>query len=455
MAVKYSKPKGTLDVLPTESWKWQYVENKMRDVARRYGYGEIRLPTFEDTALYTRGVGEGTDIVSKEMYTFEDKGGRSITLRPEGTAGVVRAVLENGLLASSPLPLKSYYIESHFRYEKAQKGRYREHHQFGIECFATREAAADAEVISVAHSLLREFGLAAFSALHINSIGCPKCRPAYHEKLRQYFKPHLANMCEDCLTRFQNNPLRLLDCKEESCKAFTKDAPIITDNLCEDCANHFSEVQAILTEGGIAFAVNPGVVRGLDYYSNTVFEFVAEGVGTQGTVCGGGRYDGLIAELGGPATPAVGFGLGIERFLMLLEENDKLPAAPGGPALYAVALGGEGRAAARKLVAALRGEGLSAECDLMNRSLKAQMKAAGRLGALYTVAMGDDELASGIVKLKRMRDGAEAELPLVGAVGAIKHVLQEDPGAHSDEDLEILVESYGPVVSFGNEAAEE
>ncbi len=423
MAPKFQKLPGTLDVLPAESWKWQYAEEQMRTVAGLFGYREIRLPTFESTELYQRGVGEGTDVVSKEMYTFEDKGGRSCTLRPEGTAGVVRAVLENGLLAASPLPLKSYYIESHFRYERAQKGRYREHHQFGIECFGTHAPEADAEVIAVADMLLRRIGLGEYASLEVNSIGCPACRPAYNQALRAYFGAREGELCDTCKGRLQTNPLRLLDCKEEACQAIAKDAPSMLEYLCEDCAGHFAAVQALLAEAGIAFVVNPRIVRGLDYYTNTVFEFVASGIGAQGTVCGGGRYDGLIGELGGAPTPAVGFGMGVERLLMLVEEAGKLPPAPDGPLLYAVAADEAGRAAARKLVAGLRAKGYAAEYDIVQRSVKAQMKAAARLGAHFTVVLGEAEVQGGSAKFKNMQEEGEVPFLLDSAAEALEMAL--------------------------------
>ncbi len=407
MAVKYTRPRGTEDVLPAESWKWQYLEDAMRTIAKRFGYGEIRLPTFEATELFARGVGEDTDIVSKEMYTFMDKGGRSITLRPEGTAGTVRATLENGLLASSPLPLKSYYLQSCFRYERAQKGRLREFHQFGIECFGTHSPAADVEAMALADALFRLLGVGDFISLEINSIGCPNCRPAYHKALVEYFTGHLDALCPTCHERLEKNPLRLLDCKEERCQAIAQNAPVGLDYLCEDCAVHFEETKHQLTELEMSYRVNPRIVRGLDYYTNTVFEFIAEGVGTQGTVCGGGRYDILIEELGGQATPAVGFGMGAERMLLLLAENDALPPPPAGPDIYLVGAGGGGEAAARTLTARLRRAGFTAECDLAQRSVKAQMKAAGRLGARFTAVLGDDEVAKGGGLLKNMADKSE------------------------------------------------
>ncbi len=420
MALKYTKPRGTEDVLPAESWKWQALENAMHEVARRFGYFEIRMPTFEDTNLFARGVGEGTDIVSKEMYTFEDKGGRSITLRPEGTAGVVRATLENGLLSSSPLPLKSYYLQSCFRYERAQKGRLREFHQFGIECFGTQNPASDVEVMALADALFLELGVREHITLEINSLGCPSCRPAYHTALRTYFEAQKDTLCATCLDRLERNPLRLLDCKEERCKAIAKDAPTGLDYLCEDCNEHFDETKRLLSNIGVDFRVNTRIVRGLDYYTNTVFEFIAEGVGTQGTVCGGGRYNGLIEQLGGSATPAVGFGMGIERMLLLLEEQNALPQKPQGPDLYLVSADSAGLQVAQALCSTLRRGGFSAECDLASRSVKAQMKAAGRLNARFSVVLGEAEVAAGTAEMKDMFGGKARVLSLQNAIQSLK-----------------------------------
>ncbi|MGD9559776.1 MAG: histidine--tRNA ligase [Oscillospiraceae bacterium] len=442
MAVKFTRPRGTMDVLPGESWKWQYLEDWMRKVVARYSYHEIRLPTFESTELFSRGVGEETDIVSKEMYTFEDKGGRSITLRPEGTAGVVRAVLENGLLASSPLPLKNYYLQSCFRYEKAQKGRFREFHQFGIECFGTHAPEADVEAMAVADSLWRAFSLSDKIHLEINSVGCPVCRPHYIEKLQAYFREHEDKLCDTCKERLDKNPMRILDCKNESCAKIAEKAPSMLDYLCEDCSSHFEKVKQLLGEADMPFTVNAAIVRGLDYYTNTVFEFIAQGVGTQGTVCGGGRYDGLIAQLGGQPTPAVGFALGIERLLMLLEENGKLPQPPAGPDVYLVAMGDEPRAFARKLATRLRGEGHAIEVDIAARSIKAQMKAAGRLNATYTMVLGDEELSNGQAVLKRMADGAEVTLELADIENRLLRLLVNTPFAPQGQPLEALLNQH-------------
>ncbi len=415
---KYRRMPGTQDILPDDSWKWQYIEDEMRDTAHHYGYKEIRLPTFENIDLFRRGVGDTTDIVSKEMFDFI-KGDREMVLRPEGTAGVVRAVLENGLLASSPLPLKNYYIQSCFRYEKMQKGRLREFHQFGIECFGSQQPEADVETIELAANLLKKLKVADKVTLEINSIGCPKCRPAYHKDLKQYFENKKDKLCKTCLIRLEKNPMRILDCKEENCKEIAKDAPVMLDYLCEECTDHFETTKELLQEAKVDFVINPRIVRGLDYYTKTVFEFIASGVGTQGTVCAGGRYDGLIEVLGGQPTPAVGFGLGQERLLMLMEQEDVLPQPPAGPLLYAVGMGEAGRKEARQLVRQLREAGFSAEFDLSERSVKAQMKAAGRLNAVYTVVLGDSEIESGKAALKRMEDGEQVDVALQEIVSTV------------------------------------
>lgn len=398
-------PKGTKDVLPFESYKWHYVENIVREVARLFGACEIRTPTFEHTELFLRGVGDTTDIVNKEMYTFEDKGGRSMTLRPEGTAGVARCFIENGLF-QGVMPMKAYYIASVFRYEKPQNGRLREHHQFGVECYGSDSPSADAEVIALAHSFLSEVGLDSLE-LNINSIGCPKCRAEYNAALKAYIGENLQNMCGQCRQRFDKNPLRILDCKEEACKAITAKAPKITDYLCEDCKTHFEKVQNLLSKQGITYKVNPGIVRGLDYYTRTVFEFVSTDIGAQGTVCGGGRYNNLVEEVGGKPTPAVGFGLGLERLLLVLENLNKLNACEEHTDLYVLPIGENAKEYALSLVSKLRSEGISAETDIMDRGIKAQMKYADKSGARYVVALGDDEIASGTIKLKNMSDGKE------------------------------------------------
>ncbi len=409
MAPKYTRPRGTQDVLPPDAWKWQYAEDVMKSTVTRYGYREIRLPTFESTDLFARGVGEGTDIVGKEMYTFTDKGGRSVTLRPEGTAGVVRAVLENGLLATCPLPLKSWYLQSAFRYERAQKGRLREFHQMGVECFGAGAADADAETMALGAAILKNLGVLSAVTLEINSIGCPQCRPAYHAALRAYLSQNRAGLCGVCQARFDVNPMRILDCKEAKCQRIVQDAPVMLDYLCDDCKTHFETVKQQLDDAGVSYTVNKRIVRGLDYYTGPVFEFVATGIGAQGTVCAGGRYNGLIEELGGPPTPAVGFGMGVERVLLLMEETGKLPPVDDGPHIYLAAADDAGRTLARRLANDLRAAGFAAETDLLARGVKAQMKAAARLGSRYTAVLGEKEIESGRVTVRRLADGTEHE----------------------------------------------
>jgi len=400
-------PKGTKDMLPKDAYKWHYVENEARKTAKAFGFKEIRTPMFEHTELFLRGVGETTDIVTKEMYTFLDKGGRSITLRPEGTAGVARCFVENGL-AENVMPMKAYYIASVFRYEKPQNGRLREHHQFGVECYGSDSPSADAEVIALAYSFLKNVGLESLE-LNINSIGCPDCRAAYNDALKKYIGASLDGMCGQCRERFYKNPLRILDCKEEKCRKIIANAPKITDFLCEDCRAHFDKVQSLLFEYGIPFKVNAGIVRGLDYYTRTVFEFVSTDIGAQGTVCGGGRYNTLVEEVGGKPTPAVGFGLGLERLLLVLENLGKLKAPEENTELYLAALGDEAGKAVRKLAFELRGKGISVETDIMDRGVKAQMKYADKSHIHFAAVIGDNELESGTVKLKNMLEGGETE----------------------------------------------
>lgn len=400
-------PKGTKDMLPQEAYKWHYVERIARATAGAFGFKEIRTPMFEHTELFLRGVGETTDIVTKEMYTFDDKGGRSMTLKPEGTAGVARCFIENGL-SQGVMPMKAYYLASVFRYEKPQNGRLREHHQFGVELYGSDSPAADAEVISLADTFLRNVGLTSLE-LNLNSIGCSKCRAEYNKALKEYIGENLTSMCGQCQARFEKNPLRILDCKEEKCKQVTKNAPKILDFLCDDCRAHFEAVQKNLSELGIKFTVNPGIVRGLDYYTRTVFEFVSTDIGAQGTVCGGGRYNNLVEEVGGKPTPAVGFGLGLERLLLVLENTNGLKAEEERVDYYLAPLGDSAKALCRKLAYTLRRKGVSAETDLMDRSVKAQMKYADKIGAKYVVVIGDDEIAKGVVSVKNMADGTTEE----------------------------------------------
>ena len=397
-------PKGTKDVLPDQSYKWQYIENTAREIARVFALREVRTPVFEYTELFKRGVGETTDVVGKEMYTFEDKGGRSITLKPEGTAGVARTFIENGL-ASSPMPVKTYYITPAFRYERPQAGRLREFHQFGIEIFGSSAPQTDAEVIFAASSFLKKLGVKA--RLEINSIGCKTCRAEYNRALKNYFAPHIGEMCETCKTRFDKNPLRMLDCKEEGCKKFTLNAPKITDYLCGECAEHFKGVKKLLDTQGLEYKINPFIVRGLDYYTKTVFEFVSDAIGAQGTVCGGGRYDGLIEQLGGNSLPAIGFGAGIERLLIVMENTGAAFPEEDKPLIYIAGMDNETRGKAFEIASDLRGKGIIAEIDHMSRSVKAQFKYADKLGAKFVAVIGGDELLSGEVNLKNMTDGAQ------------------------------------------------
>ena len=395
-------PKGTKDVLPQDSYKWQYVESVAREVAQLFNIKEIRTPVFEHTELFQRGVGDTTDIVTKEMYTFKDKGDRSITLKPEGTAGVARSFLENGM-GNGVLPAKMYYIIPAFRYERPQAGRLREFHQFGVEVYGSASAQTDAEVILTASTLLKKLGLQI--KLCINSIGCPTCRAAYNKALKDFFAPHLDELCGDCKTRFEKNPLRLLDCKEENCKKINVNAPKILDYLCDECGAHFEEVKTCLTLAGVEYEVDPRIVRGLDYYTRTVFEFVSTSIGAQGTVCGGGRYDGLIEQLGGKPTPAVGYAAGIERLLMVMEQTGvEIPAAPV-PTVYIAGMDAECRQKAFALASELRLNGINAEIDLMERSVKAQFKYADKIGAKYVAVIGGNELAEGKANVKCMATG--------------------------------------------------
>ena len=402
-------PKGTKDVLPSESYKWHYVEKTAREVANLFGVKEIRTPTFEHTELFLRGVGDTTDIVNKEMYTFNDKGNRSITLKPEGTAGVARAFIENGLF-SGAMPLKMYYITPVFRYERPQAGRLREHHQFGIEFYGGYGADLDAEVILTAYTLLTKLGLSV--ELNINSMGCKTCRQAYNDALKQYLRGSLDKMCTTCQSRYEKNPLRILDCKEEGCKALTANAPKITDYLCEECNEHFSKLQNYLNISGLKFKVNPYIVRGLDYYTKTVFEFVTTALGSQGTVCGGGRYDGLIEQIGGNSVPGVGFGMGLERILMLIEATGIEIPKDNGVKVFIASAGDKANEKAFEICYKLRLNGIVAETDHMQRSFKSQFKYADKIGAEYVIAIGDNELTKNKVNVKKMADGTTVEISL-------------------------------------------
>ena len=411
-------PRGTKDILPDTVGDWNYVEGEIRELCRRFGYSEIRTPIFEHTELFQRGIGEGTDVVDKEMYTFTDRGERSITLRPENTASAVRAYLQNKLYAQSNL-VKLFYIGSMFRYDRPQAGRMREFHQFGVEALGEANPAVDAEVILLAMNLLEGLGLKDLE-LSINSVGCPKCRSKYRTMLQDFFRDKLEDLCEDCRSRFERSPLRILDCKKDSDKPYMADAPKITDWLCEECAEHFAKLKELLTSAGISFTHDPRLVRGLDYYTKTAFEIKYPPLGAQSAVAGGGRYDGLIEEMGGNPTPAVGFATGLERLLLALESQNLLPEKNRSVDAYVVALGETAQAEGFKLLNSLRQQGLSAAMDFAGRSMKAQMKQANKLGAKYSVILGEDEIAEGVVMLRSMEDSSQAKVPMNQVAEKIK-----------------------------------
>lgn len=407
-------PRGTNDILPGSVGRWQYLERIVRETCERHGYREIRLPIFEHTEVFARGVGATTDIVEKEMYTLEDRSGRSLTLRPEGTAQVVRAFIEHKLYGQA-LPLKVYYIGPMFRYERPQKGRYRQFHQFGVEAFGSASPLLDVEMIALPISLYRAVGLHEFE-VHINSIGCSTCRPAYRERLTEYLSAHRAALCSTCQDRLERNPLRVLDCKNPTCRELTEGAPKSFEHLCDECAEHFSAVRSGLDGLGIRYVLNSRLVRGLDYYSRTVFELIGLDLGAQDALGGGGRYDGLVEECGGPPTPAVGFAVGMERLLLSLEARGALPSEESAPYVYVAALGDAARSRALEIAFALRDKGLGAELDYEGRSLKAQMRSAQRSGAGYVLIIGDEELAKGEVVVKKMDTGEQSTVPLEGIV---------------------------------------
>ena len=411
-------PRGTKDILPDTVSDWNYVEGEIRELCRRFGYSEIRTPIFEHTELFQRGIGEGTDVVDKEMYTFTDRGERSITLRPENTASAVRAYLQNKLYAQSNL-VKLFYIGSMFRYDRPQAGRMREFHQFGVEALGEANPAVDAEVILLAMNLLEGLGLKDLE-LSINSVGCPKCRSKYRTMLQDFFRDKLEDLCEDCRSRFERSPLRILDCKKDSDKPYMADAPKITDCLCEECAEHFAKLKELLTSAGISFTHDPRLVRGLDYYTKTAFEIKYPPLGAQSAVAGGGRYDGLIEEMGGNPTPAVGFATGLERLLLALESQNLLPEKNRSVDAYVVALGETAQAEGFKLLNSLRQQGLSAAMDFAGRSMKAQMKQANKLGAKYSVILGEDEISEGVVMLRSMEDSSQAKVPMNQVAEKIK-----------------------------------
>ena len=405
------KIKGTMDILPNETPLFRHIEGIMREEAEKYGYGEIRTPTFENTELFVRGVGDTTDVVQKEMYTFADRDeNRSISLRPEGTASVVRAIIENGR-CSDPMPLKYYYIISCFRHEKPQAGRSREFFQFGTEMFGSESPAADATAIALASSVLTRLGLTNVS-LHLNSIGCKNCRPNYRSALVDHFSASSDKLCDTCKSRLDKNPLRLLDCKNPDCHEIAKTAPRTVDHLCEECASKFDMLCKSLDAMGIKYVVDPSIVRGLDYYTGAVFEFIAEGIGAQSTVCGGGRYDGLVESLGGPKLSGIGFGMGITRLILAMRELGIADVDIPTPDFYIAALGERATVAALAITERLRREGRYVECDIVGRSLKAQMKYANKIGAKYTLIIGDSEIDAGVAQLKNMADGSQTEVQI-------------------------------------------
>lgn len=451
MALITKAIKGTKDVLPKDVHKNQYIEATALDIASKFGYKEIRTPVFEHTELFQRGVGDTTDVVQKEMYTFDDKGGRSITLRPEVTAGAVRSYLENGL-CNEALPQKVCYLTSCYRYEKPQAGRLREFHQFGVECFGSASPLADAEIIALAKSLFDTLGVKDLS-LEINSIGCPTCRAEYHKALKEYFSSRKDELCDTCKSRLDRNPMRILDCKSPICHEIAEGAPVVIDYLCDECKEHFENVQKYLKAQNIEYTINPQIVRGLDYYTKTVFEFVSNSIGAQGTVCGGGRYDGLVEELGGQHTPSLGFAMGIERLMLLMEaQGCEFPEAEK-PDLFIVALGEKATLKAVEIAKNMREEGFSALLDLNQRSVRAQMKYADKLGAKFNVVIGDNEVEAKTAKLKNMQTGEETEINLDTFVNGFYSISLNEQLA----DLEINGEEFdfNSLFCFGNKSDEE
>lgn len=451
MALITKAIKGTKDVLPKDVHKNQYIEATALDIASKFGYKEIRTPVFEHTELFQRGVGDTTDVVQKEMYTFDDKGGRSITLRPEGTAGAVRSYLENGL-CNEALPQKVCYLISCYRYEKPQAGRLREFHQFGVECFGSASPLADAEIIALAKSIFDTLGVKDLS-LEINSIGCPTCRAEYHKALKEYFSSRKDELCDTCKSRLDRNPMRILDCKSPICHEIAEGAPVVIDYLCDECKEHFENVQKYLKAQNIEYTINPQIVRGLDYYTKTVFEFVSNSIGAQGTVCGGGRYDGLVEELGGQHTPSLGFAMGIERLMLLMEaQGCEFPEAEK-PDLFIVALGEKATLKAVEIAKDMREEGFSALLDLNQRSVRAQMKYADKLGAKFNVVIGDNEVEAKTAKLKNMQTGEETEINLDTFVSGFYSISLNEQLA----DLEINGEEFdfNSLFCFGNKSDEE
>lgn len=413
--------RGTQDILPKQVYKWNYIENMIRHLCALYGYGEIRTPMFEDTRLFLRGIGDTTDVVTKEMYTFSDRGGRSITLRPENTASVVRSFLEHKMYGDQQVQ-KVFYIGSMFRYDRPQAGRYREFHQFGVEVLGAKSPIADAECIALAYDLFKRLGLNELK-LYINSIGHSECRNTYRRKLIEFFEPKTEHLCDDCKERLHKNPLRILDCKEDCCKHASIGAPEITDYLCDDCHNKFEDVKKYLTSMGISYEVNPRLVRGLDYYTNTAFEIQYTPLGSQSAICGGGRYDGLVEEIGGPTTPGIGFAVGMERLLLALESQHLIPEPKETKHIYIAAIGKEAMNLGIRLQKELRDKEIRAEIDLQEKSLKGQMKYAGKTNASMTIIIGESELADGIVQIKDMNTSIQQKINIAQASSYIEEHL--------------------------------
>lgn len=413
--------RGTQDILPKQVYKWNYIENMIRHLCALYGYGEIRTPMFEDTRLFLRGIGDTTDVVTKEMYTFSDRGGRSITLRPENTASVVRSFLEHKMYGDQQVQ-KVFYIGSMFRYDRPQAGRYREFHQFGVEILGAKSPIADAECIALAYDLFKRLGLNELK-LYINSIGHSECRNTYRRKLIEFFEPKTEHLCDDCKARLHKNPLRILDCKEDCCKHASIGAPEITDYLCDDCHNKFEDVKKYLTSMGISYEVNPRLVRGLDYYTNTAFEIQYTPLGSQSAICGGGRYDGLVEAIGGPTTPGIGFAVGMERLLLALESQHLIPEPKETKHIYIAAIGKEAMNLGIRLQKELRDKEIRAEIDLQEKSLKGQMKYAGKTNASMTIIIGESELADGIVQIKDMNTGIQQKINIAQASSYIEEHL--------------------------------
>lgn len=423
MKLVATRNKGAKDILPVDIRKWRTVEQVATDIAACYGFKEIRIPTFEKTELFVRSVGETTDVVQKEMFTVTGTES-SFTLRPEGTAGAIRALLQNGLM-NEGAPQKLFYLLSCFRHENVQKGRLWEFHQFGAEMAGSPSPAADAEMICFAGDILKGLGLKNIK-LHINSIGCPVCRAEYYKALREYLAPDKEKLCDTCKSRFDKNPMRILDCKSDICKGIAEGAPVITDYLCEECSGHFERLKGILDDTGIEYAVDTKIVRGLDYYTRTVFEFISEDIGAQGTICGGGRYDGLIEEMGGAPTPALGFAMGLERVIMAMESQGAEFLPDEDCDIYIASMGGKAQARAMKLLHELREEGFIAEGNVMDRELRGQMKYADKIGAAYSVVIGDSELEAGKAAVKNMKTGEKTELPLEGFTGRFTDIIMSD-----------------------------